>query len=150
MNKDLKNKKWPLSKEIIAHLISTFNKFKNHNNTRGYNIVKNLINNKTISYENCKRIKNLLENPENNNSYELLGGETMLNYLNTLLKDRRTTVANNKKLQKSAGIKNAYIKPHEKNFDNTGKVNTTSLYEQKKILLITETQFNNLWTLVTD
>jgi hypothetical protein len=154
MNSDLKGKSWQLSPPIKSLLINAFNKYKNNHKLRGYNIVKNLIKSNNISYENAKRIKNLLENV-NQNSYELLGGEKMLTYLNGLLNDRRKAIKNVKKGKKEAGIENAYLNPHEKDFDNTNQTKTPSIREEKlkTTLIINETQYNKikkLWQVAID
>lgn len=145
MNSKLKGKKFPLTDQILNLLTSTFNTFKNENSLRGYNIVRNLIKNKFVSYENAKRIKGLLEQ-HNDNTFKILGGDKMLQFLNDLLNGKREAIKKNKEIRRMAGEENTFIKPHEKNFDNKGKVNIPRAFEniEKTIFIITEEQYKKI------
>jgi hypothetical protein len=150
MNKKLKGKTFSITEPILKHLKLTFDNFKGRTELRGYNAIKNIIKNKQVSYENAKRIKNLLEKSEGE-LFNLLGGDRMLGFLNDTLKTQREAIENVKAGKKRAGIENAYIKSHEKNYDNTGKVNIP--IAESKILILTEAQYNKIkekWQVVID
>lgn len=99
--------------DILNVLNKNLRQLNKHKNHKGYNTAHNLIHNNNVSGHNLKRIKHNIENGDKI-TFHLLGGEKMLNWINSILSMNRTNIENVKKAKKNAGIENAYRKPHEK------------------------------------
>ena len=130
-NSQLKGKFWNCPDDILSYLSETLKNFelKNQNKkTEGYNRAKNIINNKKITYENLKRIKNWFDTYEGKNTdweYLLHGGNKMKEWVENTLYKATKGIKDVKDTQNKAGTKdNTHIKSHTK--DKTKILTTTN------------------------
>lgn len=118
-NKELKNRIFPLGKEIKKHLINTINTYDGDKTVDGYKRLNNILSMKNgISYNEMKRIKNFFDNYQGTDkSFEFIlnGGEPMKLWVNNTLNTATKAIHDFKQSKKDAGIENAFIKTHEKN-----------------------------------
>lgn len=119
-NRDLKDKTYTLNDNLYSHLVGLKSQYQDYKDQAGYKTMDNLINNKTISSNEMYRLKNRLENlGQDTDEYKMMGGEEMLQWINSNL-DRDTDLSRKRKEFKSEmGVENAFIKKHSKN--NGGK-----------------------------
>jgi 8-oxo-dGTP pyrophosphatase MutT (NUDIX family) len=111
--------------------------------------IRNFIKNPYLTYENLKRLKNILEGlsktdktgedyQSNKTDFILLGGIKTLNWVNQLLKSLRDPIERSKKAKsKFAGFENQFKVNHEKNFvkaPKLPKVNNISDLKPEPIL----------------
>ena len=120
-NSQLKGKFWNCPDDILSYLSETLKNFelKNQNKkTEGYNRAKNIINNKKITYENLKRIKNWFDTYEGKNTdweYLLHGGNKMKEWVENTLYKATKGIKDVKDTQNKSGTKdNTHIKTHTK------------------------------------
>lgn len=118
-NKDLKNRTWNIPTHILAHLKKSFENFNGSGKTVGYVRMKNLISDGNITYHNLKNVKNIMGKYGDSDIYDLHGGEIFEKWVNSVLGIARNSISRRKKMQKDIGVKNAYKKSHDKNFDNS-------------------------------
>lgn len=100
MNKDLYGKEYEIPYDVLKNL----NKYKDEKT------IANLIDNKKISYSLLKKIKNRMENGEEEN----LGGQNFRNWVEQKLSGDRNAIKQSKKVKRKSGVANAFIKPHSK------------------------------------
>ena len=67
-----------------------------------------------LSYSQAKKLKHELENELENNDYEVVGGDDMLDFINSSLDGRRDIVHHSKKVRQNAGEENVFKKTHTK------------------------------------
>jgi mutator protein MutT len=102
----------------------------------------NIVNNKFLSYENLKRIKNFFDNidevdvdlkasdrelqkQQKKNDFMFLGGNKMKNWVDTQLKSLREPIHRSKMTKKNfAGFTNEFRKTHSKSFVKAPKIPT--------------------------
>jgi hypothetical protein len=116
-NSDLQGKEIEIPKEVKTHLGKIFNAYKGDKTAEGYNRLKNLMDKKTISYEQMKRIKNFFDNYNGKNKetpYLLNGGTLMKDWVNKSLEDARQDIKGKKKSMSDVGMPNQHIKTHSK------------------------------------
>jgi len=113
MNKDLKNDNYPLPEELKEKLSNIFKNLSPKQ--KGYKRCKNLIDNPKLTYSQAKKLKHELENELEDNDYEVVGGDDMLNFIESSLKGRRDSVHHSKKIRQNAGEENVFKKSHTKN-----------------------------------
>lgn len=148
-NAKLKNRQWPVPDQIVKFVQNAFNLYKDTD--KGGNGIRRatyILNNKKLSYNEMKRIKNFFDSGNHDRpSYLLNGGDEMRNWVNQTLRQDREGIRKPKELQYDLGIDNQFIKPHEKDKSaNPGKVtrpglgttnkevfNDTSIYENEDI-----------------
>ena len=112
MNKDLKNDKYSIPEpllELLKNNLSSLGK-----NEKGYNRCNTIVNDGYITYPQAKKLKHELENDLEGIEYETVGGEDMLNFINSSLNDRRNGVYKSKKIRQNAGEENVFKKSHTK------------------------------------
>ena len=112
MNKDLKNDTYKLPEELTEKLNDFFSKL--NPNQKGYKRCKNLVSNPELSYSQAKKLKHELENDLEGNEYEIVGGDDMLNFINSSLKERRESTHRSKKIRQNSGEENVFKKTHTK------------------------------------
>ncbi len=100
MNKDLYGKEYEIPYDVLKNL----NKYKDEKT------IANLIDSKKISYSLLKKIKNRMENGEEQN----LGGQNFKNWVEQKLDSDRNAIKQSKKVKRKSGVANAFIKPHSK------------------------------------
>lgn len=117
MNKDLYGHKVSIPEEVVGYLSQCFESAKGADETtEGYKRNQDLRNNKEITYQQLKRIKNWFDNfngQPNDLSFILNGGDYVKNWVNRTLDTLRDDVHSLKK-NKSEVLPNQFIKPHEK------------------------------------
>lgn len=116
-NKELKNRTFPLATNIRKHLQNVLKNYNGDKTVDGYKRLNNILQMDTISYNEMKRIKNFFDNfngREDSVEYILNGGDFMKTWVNNTLNTATKAVHDFKQAKKDAGIKNAFIKPHEK------------------------------------
>ena len=75
-----------------------------------------------ISYEQLKKEKNIMDYLDSQSSeYLKMGGKPYHLWVNNFLEMLRNKVERHKKNNTLAGFENQYIKPHEKDINNTVK-----------------------------
>lgn len=123
MNSELYGNVYNIPDNILNEISINLQKFKKIN-TNGKRRATHLLRNKTVTYQELKRLKNYFDNLSTNFDvieFGLNGGQLMKNFVNNLLDSERRKVEKGK-YNKSVygGLENQYIKPHEKNL----RVNT--------------------------
>jgi hypothetical protein len=113
MNRTVEKNDYIIPNDLIKTIKNNIQKLSKYTDHKGYQTAINLINQKNVSGYNLKRIKNTLENGDKVSFY-LLGGQDMLNWINSVLTTKRNSIDKVKKAKKDSGIENAYRKPHEK------------------------------------
>jgi hypothetical protein len=112
-NSELKDKKANLSDDIISFLKKIKLKYQDKNTE----IADNFINNKVITYQYSKKLKNFFdtfEGDKNSYEYEIRGGDLMKSFVESWLNTNRSSVDNSKKIRKDSGIENVYLKKHDR------------------------------------
>ena len=112
MNKDLKNDKYPIPEpllELLKNNLSSLGK-----NEKGYSRCNTIVQDGYITYPQAKKLKHELENDLEGVEYETVGGEDMLNFINSSLDNRRKGVYKSKKIRQNAGEENVFKKTHTK------------------------------------
>jgi|TARA_R110000803_G_scaffold95652_1_gene163734 hypothetical protein len=112
MNKDLKNDKYSLPESLINLLKNNLSSLTKKD--KGYDRCDTMVNDGYVSYPQAKKLKHELENELEDIEYETVGGEDMLNFINSSLDDRRNSVYNSKKIRQNTGEENVFKKTHTK------------------------------------
>ena len=73
-----------------------------------------MVNDGYVTYPQAKKLKHELENDLEDVEYETVGGEDMLNFINSSLGDRRNGVHRSKKIRQNSGEENVFKKTHTK------------------------------------
>ena len=121
MNKDLKNDFYKLPDELLETLNNNLR--RTSNKTNGYERLSTLCKNKGVNYGQAKKIKYEMENGMNPQSYKLIGGDELLEWINDKLTRERKIVDTNKRRKMQGGLTNQFKKPHTKdNSKNPTKV----------------------------
>ena len=128
-NKELKTHRWFLPDGIRHHLekIKDNNKkeelSKNHTTKEAWDhLVFILGEERGISYNEMKRMKNWFDKNKNavkTKQYELYGGEIMKTWVENQLNSATLIVKQHKEAQRAMGKKNAFIKAHDADRQNT-------------------------------
>lgn len=120
-NSELKGKRFPLGKNIYAHLKETLDNYKGDKSVEGYKRLVNIINMDDneggILYNEMKRIKNFFDNyngSKDSVNYILNGGEPMENWVRNTLNTAIETVKGFKQAKAMGGLKNSFRKEHTK------------------------------------
>ena len=117
-NKDLKGRKFMLSKGIKKHLLNTLNSYNGDKNIEGYKRLVNILSMENgIDYNEMKRLKNFFDNYNGTNqnvTYILNGGDEMKNWVNNTLTSATTAIKDIKQDKKNVGMENVFIKKHNK------------------------------------
>jgi len=112
MNKDLKNDKYSLPESLINLLKNNLSSLTKKD--KGYDRCNTMVNDGYVSYPQAKKLKHELENELEDIEYETVGGEDMLNFINSSLDDRRDGVYSSKKIRQNSGEENVFKKTHTK------------------------------------
>jgi len=130
-NNELHGKKWKCPKYImdsITNAVTEYEKkFDKPKKTQGYKRAKGLMEDDMIEYKSMKRIKNWFDNFDGSNKdieYNLNGGKTMHNWVDSTLNKERLAIEGPKKIKSQTGLANQFIKQHTK--DNNS-INKTSI-----------------------
>lgn len=130
-NKDLQNRVFPLPKGIRKHLQNTLQNYNGDKTVEGYKRLNNVLSMKNgIAYNEMKRIKHFFDNYQGTRKsadYILNGGEPMQLWVTNTLNTATKAIEDFKQAKKDAGIKNAFIKPHEKDRQTHKKLKPTQV-----------------------
>ena len=112
MNSDLKNDKYNIPDELLDKLKSNLSSL--NKTDKGYDRCGTMVKDGYVTYPQAKKLKHELENDLENVEYETVGGEDMLNFINSSLGDRRDGVYKSKKIRQNSGEENVFKKTHTK------------------------------------
>ena len=116
-NSELRNRKFPLPDGIRKQLQSVLDNYNGDKTVDGYHRLNNILSMDGIKYSEMKRIKNFFDHytgSDKSDEFILNGGEPMKLWVNNTLNTATKSIEDYKQAKKDAGIKNAFIKPHEK------------------------------------
>lgn len=114
---ELRNRVFRLPDGIRKNLQNILNNYKGDKGQKGYKRLNNLLNGDSISYLEMKRLKNFFDNYQGSpksTEFILNGGEPMKLWVNNTLYTATKSIRDYKYAMKSAGIKNAFIRAHNK------------------------------------
>ena len=112
MNKDLKGDVYTLPDNLVELLQNSMSRLQPKD--KGYNRCNTMIKDGSISHTQAKKLKHELENELDGDDYMVVGGDDMLDFINTTLEGRRKLVHNSKKIRQNAGEENVFKKTHTK------------------------------------
>ena len=112
MNSDLKNDIYVLPNNLMDKLNLSLNSLSTSDS--GYGRCKKIVSDGNLNYSQAKKIKHELENDLEGNSYEVIGGDDMLDFINSSLGSRRDSVHQSKKVRQNNGEENVFKKTHTK------------------------------------
>ena len=116
-NNELKNRRFPIPKNVRKLLQQTLDNYKGDKTIDGYKRLNNVLSMDSIAYNEMKRIKNFFDNYGGTNKsaeYILNGGDAMKTWVNNTLYTATKAVKDYKQAKKDAGIDNAFIRHHSK------------------------------------
>ena len=120
-NSQLKDRNFTIPDWLYMKLSSVLKKHAGDTTTPGYKRLNNLLADRNVSYSDMKRVKNYFDNYQGDGTdaeYEMNGGKDMRDWVDSALKTARDAVYNVKDAKRNAGMQNAFIRPHEKDFRN--------------------------------
>ena len=136
-NKELNNRTFTLPKGVRNYLSSILSQYKGNKNVDGYDRLNNLLSMGQITYQEMKRLKNFFDNFQGDNNsveYTLNGGDALKTWVNNTLYTATSAIKDYKQAKKDAGIKNAFIRHHEKNVQTKSKYKPTqSKFKTKEL-----------------
>jgi|TARA_R110001583_G_scaffold86464_8_gene225812 hypothetical protein len=112
MNSDLKNDKYSLPEALLNLLKNKLSSLTKED--KGYDRCNTMVNDGYVTYPQAKKLKHELENDLEDIEYETVGGEDMLNFINSSLESRRNGVHRSKKIRQNSGEENVFKKTHTK------------------------------------
>lgn len=112
MNSDLKNDTYVLPDPILDALTTNLKSLSVGD--KGYDRCKNMVSDGSLTYPQAKKFKHELENELEDEDYNVVGGDDMLDFINDSLTHRRDGVHRSKKIRQNAGEENVFKKPHTK------------------------------------
>lgn len=157
-NSELRGKMFPIPEGVMKHLKKTLKEYEDNNgdkNNKGYDHLKWLTEQNSVSTEEMKRMKNFFDNykgTDKSDDYKLYGGKSMYDWVSATLKHAAKVSKENKKAKKDAGMDNPERKTHQKGARiHVGKPSTpdmklsTSLNENNEThtVILKQTQFKN-------
>jgi hypothetical protein len=124
MNKELSNKIFKIPKHVLDKISDEMTKLKGED-VPGIERATNLLNDKTVTYGQLKRIihdLNTMDKLKYKQKYELAGGDLMMNWSNNFLKGERDLVKSRKDSRRKADSmsamtgerKNSHLGTHKK------------------------------------
>ena len=112
MNSDLKNDKYSLPEALLNLLKNKLSSLTKED--KGYDRCNTMVNDGYVTYPQAKKLKHELENDLEDIEYETVGGEDMLNFINSSLESRRNGVHRSKKIRQNSGEENVFKKTHKR------------------------------------
>jgi hypothetical protein len=127
MNKELKDRVFTIPDNILNNINKTILSL-NDDNVRGIERAKKLLSDKKVKYGQLKRILHdltYIDKDKEKIKYDLAGGDDMLNWAKSHLKNERDLISNRKDSKKQADDissitgfrKNSHLKKHKKRFN---------------------------------
>lgn len=138
MNKELSDKIFKIPKNVLDKISDEMSNLKGRD-VVGIDRATNLLNDKTVTYGQLKRIihdLNTMDKLKNKQQYELAGGDLMMIWSNNFLKGERDLIKGRKDSKKQADEitsmtgerSNTHLKKHKKNPNfNIGTGGTSSM-----------------------
>jgi len=124
-NSSLQGYSWNVPEELFNHLNRTMNAYKGDKNVPGYQRLRNVLDTKSLSYENIKLVKNFFDSfggSKNDTEFILNGGSKMRFWVNDTLNKAREGIKNPKDAMMKTGMGNQHIKTHSKSGISTDNV----------------------------
>ena len=112
MNKDLKNDKYKVPTELLELLNN--NLVSLSSGDKGFDRCSDITQKGYLTYPQAKKFKHELENELEDNDYEVVGGDSMLEFINDTLTQRRDGIHKSKKIRQNSGEENVFKKTHTK------------------------------------
>jgi polyhydroxyalkanoate synthesis regulator phasin len=112
MNSDLKNDIYVIPDSLIDILKKNLGGLSSSD--KGYTRCNNMVNDGKLTYPQAKKFKHELENDLEDTDYDVVGGDDMLDFINTSLDGRRDSVYSSKKIRQNTGEENVFKKTHTK------------------------------------
>jgi polyhydroxyalkanoate synthesis regulator phasin len=112
MNSDLKNDIYVIPDSLMDILKKNLGGLSSSD--KGYTRCNNMVNDGKLTYPQAKKFKHELENDLEDTDYDVVGGDDMLDFINTSLGGRRDSVHSSKKIRQNAGEENVFKKTHTK------------------------------------
>jgi hypothetical protein len=127
-NDILKNKSFPLPKDIIEGIKVALSTFKESKNKSGLKRAQFLVNDGKISFKEMERLKNFFSNynGEDEQEYRLSGGDLMKEFVINGVNELRAALDNVKRARMKAGEENQYKQSHTKDRDNANPTNVNT------------------------
>lgn len=135
MNSKLYNSVAIVPKTLLKHLEDCFNSTQGDTNTEGWKRNQELRQNKQVSYQQIKRIKNWFDKYNGNKEdapFILNGGDRMQKWCDEVLRVWRDDIKTTKKHKSDAGMQNQYLSPHQKNSFNLNDKHTSTVDNLKE------------------
>jgi hypothetical protein len=111
-NSKLQHKIFQVPHKVLKELYINLKKLSDKRESRGFNRAIFILERKSCTYEQLKRIKNYFDSitEENYNEVEYLlnGGDAMKEWVNFILDQARKSVINTKSVNRSAGQENQF------------------------------------------
>lgn len=169
MNSDLYGNTYPIPQEVLQIIYASTVKYPN---SEGVKRAKNLLDTKSMTYQQMKRLKNFFDHPTGGNEQiELAGGDGMRRYIESKLTTERSNNDRSRemkrdyspKINSNFGVQNASINAVHENDDKTVSkempsemtINATAIIfnNEMRILLLKRSSYEdqwmpNLWSLV--
>jgi hypothetical protein len=117
MNSKLYNSLVMIPDSLLKHLNDSFNATDGDTNTEGWKRNQELRQQKQITYQTIKRVKNWFDTYSGNKEdapFILNGGDRMKRWCDESLRVMRDGISDSKKLKSDAGMANQYIDTHYK------------------------------------
>ena len=112
MNSDLKNDIYVIPDSLMSVLKKNLGGL--NSGDKGYTRCSNMVKDGKLTYPQAKKFKHELENDLEDTDYDVVGGDDMLDFINTSLDGRRDSVHSSKKIRQNAGEENVFKKTHTK------------------------------------
>ena len=112
MNSDLKDDSYVLPDQLLDLLKSNLKTLSPGD--KGYDRCNNMVNDGSLTYPQAKKFKHELENDLEDQDYDVVGGDDILDFINDSLSNRRDGVYNSKKIRQNGGEENVFKKTHTK------------------------------------
>lgn len=116
-NNELKGRFFRIPDGVKNMLEKTLKEYHGDKTVNGYKRLNNLVKSESISYYEMKRIKNFFDTfqgSDKSSEFVLNGGEPMKLWVNNALYTATKSIHDYKQAKKDAGMKNAFIKHHNK------------------------------------
>lgn len=111
-NSKLQHKEFPVPEKVLIDLSNSLKKFSDKTNSKGFNRAIFILQRKSCTYEQLKRIKNYFDSLTDENfdeiEYLLNGGDLMKKWVNFVLDQARRSVKGTKTARANAGLENQF------------------------------------------
>ena len=119
-------KTWMIPDELYAQLQNNSQSYQGDKNAAGWDRLNNLIKQRNVKYGEMKRLKNYFEtqSKKDQNSYNLLGGAKMEQWVQNSLKSYRGAIETDKASRSAMGQENVYQKAGGTKNSGNGKAHS--------------------------